>query len=184
VLENFLKTTIPGIVILGCIGSIVAALIMWIASLSVKKVFPKITSFGKRVFAKILVVLIHGTIRKQIEFYISDDISKITAYFMSLLGRMIVAMLLGVSISAWVVINISSHRIEMFSASNILLISASFMLFLYAIKQYICILVPVIFDLKKATVDVIKNFDKDELKAIDPEKRWALKGIESFLPKE
>lgn len=166
-LEAFFKETIVGIIILGAIGSILAAAVLWTLSKVTKLAVPKIYALIKQAAIKVAIFSISPGIKNQVMLCLDADQNKLDAYYSSQKTKIIIALILASWLLIWLLFRLKVDGLEAFSLEAISCISLMFLLFGVAIRSHLSLMVPLLVDIDVQVEGAIKAMDQETIAAYE-----------------
>jgi uncharacterized membrane protein HdeD (DUF308 family) len=138
--SDWLKNTIPGIVVLGAIGSLVAVGALALA----KRVFDALGSRFKEQWSLLLQKLLKPIVKELVTLYIHNDSYRGQAYFAYQLMKFVIAMIVMISSAVAFIYTVSQMPETFFQWAALLPAVIFFLAFYVAVHCFLRIWVPVI----------------------------------------
>lgn len=164
-MESFFKETITGIIILGAIGSILAAATLWSLNKAAKFVAPKIYSSIRKFIVSVAVFYIRPGLKNQAELYIYDNQNKLNAYYSSQKTKVTITLTISSWIFIWVLIRLKIDSLETFSFEAVSCISFIFILLGVAVRSHLSLMVPLFIDVDEKVEEALNEMDPETLAA-------------------
>lgn len=145
-ISTWLKTTVPGIILLSALGSILAGLFIWISK---KYILPGILSLLKTWLEKTIYRLIRPNVKNLADVYLSDKDNALLIYYSVQIAKFIFSIFV-ISWSLYLSIFAFSHTEDnLFRIAVILPIIIFFLGLKWSAKIFLSLLVPHYVDIKK-----------------------------------
>ncbi len=164
-MEAFFKETITGIILLGAIGSILAASIIFGLNKFIKIMTPKLYALVKTTAAKVVVFSLSPGIKSQIQFYLEASPNKLDAYYSSQKSKIVILLTISTCLFLWITVRIKIDGVEPFSLEAISYISLLFLMLGMLVRSHLSVMVPLFIDIDEEVEKHIKNLDPEMLEA-------------------
>lgn len=160
-MEAFFKETIIGIILLGAVGSILSASIIWGLNKLVKSMAPKLHVLIKSTIANLVVFSIAPGIKNQIKLYLDANPNKLDAYYSSQKSKIIVLSTTATWLFIWLMVRIKLDGLDIYSFEAILCITSLFLLFGMVIRSQLSLMVPLFIDIDEKVEEHLKTLDPE-----------------------
>ena len=159
-MEVWLKETILGIIILGSIGSALAALSLYLLKKGFKFIAPKAYDATNNLIVNLIYYMIQPSIHAQAKLLINKDPSKTNAYFSMLKAQYIMYMFIATWLMLWLAIRIKIDQVSFGSIESIAYIAIIIFTLGLALRKYSCLVAPWLFDFD----EIVQNILHDRIK--------------------
>lgn len=151
----WLKSTIPGIILLGAFGSIFAAIIIWFSH---RFIFPRFTKALVQLIAKVAVKFAGPATEKMAKFILKNGQDKLPLYYT--FQTMKLALALFVSTCCFILFAMAlNNSNQNFAQSSVLIpIVLSFLGVWNALESVANVMIPMYFDIQKLVEEAKKDF--------------------------
>lgn len=184
-MEEFFKETIMGIILLGAVGSVLAASILWVGNRLIKHFAPKVYSLVVVNLQKLSQIFFAPGFRKQIHLYLDANSNKLNAYYSVQKSKVVILATLSTWVLGWLAIRIKIDHLDLYSVEVIALLSLWFFLVGILLRSYACLMVPLLVDIDaevEAAIEQLGDKQREELlkiRANKSSKKDALKRASS-----
>ena len=165
-MEEFLKNTIAGIILLGAVGSIAATLVIWGVNKAVKFVTPKLYASIRRMLHSLIIYSIAPGIKNQIRLYLDANPNKLDAYYSSQKIKVITLSTMLTCLFVWLLARVKIDGIESSSFETVFYISLIFLILGIILRSYASIMVPLFVDIDAKVEEHINSLPEAEREAI------------------
>jgi hypothetical protein len=157
-LSDWLKTTIPGIIVLGAIGSILAALVIWLVN---RLLLPVLGKAPLRSFTRLLIHFAAPAAGQLARFLLRHGAGKLDLFFTLQIMKLVPALF--VATCAFILFSTAllQSRDELYRATVLLPLIVAFLGLWYALRCIAMIMVPLYYDIEKKVQEAKAKFEGD-----------------------
>ena len=160
-MEYFLKNTILGIIILGSVGSIVAAFILWALHKLFVTFAPKLYKLITSTLVSIAVYIIKPGIESQARLFLDHDQNKTSAYYATQKAQIILYFFMVTWLLIWGLVRVKIDGITPSSYEGIFYLSCIFLLLVKSFRTFLCLLAPLIVDIHDHAFKALDDLDPE-----------------------
>jgi hypothetical protein len=165
-LEEFFKSTIAGIILLGAVGSIAATLVIWGANKVIKLVAPKLYASVRKILHSLIIFSIAPGLKNQIRLYLDANPNKLDAYYSSQKIKVITLSTIQICLFVWLLARVKIDGIEISSFETVFYISLIFLLLGMIMRIHASIMVPLFFDIDVKVEEHINSLPESDREVI------------------